>query len=358
MVAIGLTAIYSLSFSGSHFSGSYFYRQLASVLVGIVLLIFFANYDYRTLNAMSTKLYFLGLFLLLMVIIFGSRINGHTGWLQFGGFSLQPVEPVKLIMIIFLASFLSKKKNEMSVLVRIIVSIILVGIPIFLIMKQPDLGSAIIVVGIWLGMIVVSGINKKHLLILFLIGAVAAGSSWFLLKNYQKERIINFVRPSSDPQGSGYNVLQATVAVGSGGIWGKGLGNGSQSQLNFLPEKYTDFIFAAIGEELGLVGLAIVFLLFGTMIYRIKEAARLARDNFGYMLAVGIIMMIFLHVFINAGMNIGVAPVAGVPLPFLSYGGSSIVTLLAAIGIVQSIYVRRIKELNKMRYILDTPMIG
>ncbi len=346
LIAIGLAAIYGLSFNGGTFDGSHFYRQLLAVFLGGALLIFFSFYDYRALNTMSTKLYFLALVLLLAVILLGSHINGTTGWLRFGGFSFQPVELVKLIMIIFLASFLSKKKNELSVLVRIIASIVLIGIPILLILKQPDFGSAMIVIGIWMGMIVVSGINKKHLLILFLIGIVAAGSSWFFLKDYQKERIINFVRPNNDPHGSGYNVLQATVAVGSGGVWGKGLGNGSQSQLNFLPEKYTDFIFAAIGEELGLAGSVIVFILFVVIIYRLKEAARLARDNFGYLLSVGIIMMIFLQILVNAGMNIGVAPVAGVPLPFLSYGGSSMITLLASVGLIQSVYARRIKTLD------------
>jgi rod shape determining protein RodA len=171
-------------------------------------------------------------------------------------------------------------------------------------------------------------------------------SSWFFLKDYQKDRIKNVLNPYNDPKGSGYNVIQSMVAVGSGGIFGKGLGHGSQSQLNFLPEKHTDFIFAVVAEELGFVGVFFVFSLFIILFYRIKETARLARDNLGYLLAVGVIAMLFLQILVNIGMNIGILPITGVPLPFLSYGGSSIVTTLAAIGIVQSVFLRKLKVLD------------
>jgi rod shape determining protein RodA len=174
---------------------------------------------------------------------------------------------------------------------------------------------------------------------------LAFSSGWFLLRDYQKSRIKNFITPYEDPRGSGYNVIQSTVAVGSGGIFGKGLGHGSQSQLNFLPEKRTDFIFAVIAEELGLVGSGIVLILFTILFYRIKETARLARDNFGYLLTVGIMVMLFSQTLINIGMNIGVSPVAGVPLPLLSYGGSSMLSALAGLGIIQSVYMRRVKAL-------------
>ena len=197
--------------------------------------------------------------------------------------------------------------------------------------------------GIWIGMLFASGLNKQVIFSLMFVGVIGATTGWFVLKDYQKERLVNFVNPERDPKGTGYNVIQSIVAVGSGGIWGKGLGHGSQSQLNFLPEKHTDFIFAVFSEELGLFGSGVILGLFGLLIYRIKEAARLARDNFGYLIAIGVIMMLFLQVLVNVGMNIGVAPVAGVPLPLLSYGGSSIISVLASIGIIQSIYLRRIK---------------
>jgi len=176
-----------------------------------------------------------------------------------------------------------------------------------------------------------------------IFGILTTSSSWFFLKNYQKDRIINFIKPQNDPMGSGYNVIQATIAVGSGGIFGKGMGHGSQSQLNFLPEKHTDFIFSVITEELGLVGAMAIFVLFGIIFWRIKETARLARDNFGYLLTLGILSILFFQFLINVGMNIGVMPVAGVPLSFLSYGGSSMVIMLSAIGLVESVYLRRIK---------------
>jgi rod shape determining protein RodA len=227
--------------------------------------------------------------------------------------------------------------------VRIISSVVLVFIPAFLILRQPDLGStAVILVG-WLVLLLASGLNKKNLALLMIVGMLGISSSWFFLAPYQKDRIVNFVRPQSDPMGSGYNVIQATIAVGSGGMFGKGLGHGSQSQLNFLPEKHTDFIFSVITEELGLAGSIVILILFGIIFWRIKETAQTARDNFGYLIVLGILTILFFQFLVNIGMNIGVMPVAGVPLPFLSYGGSSMVVMLCAIGLVQSVYLRRIK---------------
>ncbi|MFA5994742.1 MAG: rod shape-determining protein RodA [Parcubacteria group bacterium] len=343
LLCVGLVTLYSMSsFEGA--SGlNYFEKQLTSIGIGILLLLFFAFLDYRVLNSYSTKLYFVIIGILSLLILIGTTIRGTTGWIGLGSFNIQPVEMTKLIMIIFLASFLSKKKTYLSVVVRTIVSIILVLIPVLLILKQPDFGSAAIIIGIWTGMLFASGLNKQVIAGLVLAGIIATASGWFMLKDYQKERLVNFVNPERDPRGTGYNVLQSIVAVGSGGVWGKGLGHGSQSQLNFLPEKHTDFIFAVFSEELGLFGSGVILGIFGLLIYRIKEAARLARDNFGYLLAVGVVMMLFLQVLVNVGMNIGVAPVAGVPLPFLSYGGSSMISVLASIGIIQSIYIRRIK---------------
>jgi rod shape determining protein RodA len=201
-----------------------------------------------------------------------------------------------------------------------------------------------IIVFSWAVMLSVSGISRKNLLVLLLAGLLISYSGWFVLRPYQKERLVNFVNPYNDPRGSGYNVIQSMVAVGSGGVWGKGLGHGSQSQLNFLPEKHTDFIFAVIAEELGFAGATAVLLLLGILLYRIKEVARMAGDNFGYLLAVGIMIMFFSQILVNIGMNIGVMPVAGVPLPLLSYGGSSLVAVLASIGILESIYLHRVRN--------------
>ncbi|MDO9399380.1 MAG: rod shape-determining protein RodA [bacterium] len=343
LLIISLLIIYSVSFSGATFNPANFQKQIISIIIGIGAMFFLSFFDYRLLNSHSTKLYFLMLIILTVVILFGKTVKGNTGWLEFFFFNFQPVELAKIIIVIFLASFLSKKKTQLSIVVRIIASIVLIFVPIFLIMKQPDLGSATIILASWLTLLLASGLNKKNLALLLIFGIMATSSSWFFLKDYQKDRIINFIKPQNDPMGSGYNVIQATIAVGSGGIFGSGLGHGSQSQLNFLPEKHTDFIFSVITEELGLVGAMAIFVLFGIIFWRMKETARLARDNFGYLLTLGILSILFFQFFINVGMNIGVMPVAGVPLAFLSYGGSSMVVMLSAIGLIESVYLRRIK---------------
>lgn len=343
LLLTGMLALYSISFEDAVFNPTNFKKQAVSSLIGLAAMFFFSFYDYRSLSSWATKFYFGGLLLLVFVVLWGKTVRGTTGWIGLGMFHIQPVEIVKLVMIIFLASFFSKKKNQLSIVVRIIASVVLVFVPVFLILKQPDFGSAAIIAGGWAFMLFVSGVDKKNLFAIIAVGSVILFSGWFFLEGYQKERLVNFVDPGKDPRGSGYNVIQSIVAVGSGGIFGKGLGHGSQSQLNFLPEKHTDFIFAVIAEELGFFGAAIIFVLFGTIFYRMKEIARQARDNFGYLLTVGIIGMLFLHFFVNIGMNIGMAPVAGVPLPFLSYGGSSLVAVLASVGIVQNVYMRRVK---------------
>jgi rod shape determining protein RodA len=346
LLTIGLAALYSVSFSGNEFNPEYFIKQIIAIFIGMGVMILLAAYDYRAFGFFSTKLYLAAVLILFGVIYFGIQARGTTGWFGINGVNFQPVELTKLVVIIFLANFLSKKKNELSIWVRILASAILIFIPVFLILRQPDFGSAVIIIGIWLGMFLASGISRKNLVVFISIILVTIFSSWFFLRDYQKDRIKNFVNPYNDPRGSGYNVIQSIVAVGSGGVWGKGLGHGSQSQLNFLPEKHTDFIFAAIGEELGFWGSALVLGLLGVLLYRVKNIARLARDNVGYLMSVGIMIMFALQIFINIGMNIGLAPIAGVPLPLLSYGGSSIIMMLASLGLLQSIYIRRIKTLD------------
>ncbi len=272
-------------------------------------------------------------------------MRGTAGWLHFGFFQVQPVEMAKLTLIIFLASFISKKKTELGEIVRIIVSFVLVFVLVVLVLKQPDLGSALVLSGIWAGMLFVSGIRIKHLILLLVVGMTVIGSSWFFLAPYQKDRVLTVLEPQADPKGSGYNVMQAIVAVGSGGLNGKGIGHGSQSQLNFLPEKHTDFIFSVIAEELGLFGSFLVLFLYGVILYRLKCIALSSQDNFGYLLTVGVMIMLFVQMLVNIGMNIGILPVTGIPLPLLSYGGSSLVTVLAALGLVSGVYMRRRSKL-------------
>jgi len=346
LIVIGLMALFSISNVDNKLNLIYFNKQISALVIGLVTMILLSFYDYRIFNSFSTKFYFLSIFILTAILFIGTTVRGTTGWIGFSKFNVQPVEIVKIIMIIFLASFLSKKKNELQNYIKIITSIVLISIPVFLVIKQPDFGSSLVIVGIWIIMLLVSGISKKSIVALFLFLAVLSTGGYFILKDYQKDRIATFINPQNDPLGSGYNVIQSIVAVGSGGVFGKGLGHGSQSQLNFLPEKHTDFIFAVISEELGLVGSGIVLFLFLVIFYRLKETAKLARDNFGYLIVAGVMAMIIVQVFINVGMNIGIAPVTGVPLPLVSYGGSSLVSVLASLGLVQSIYMKRIKTLD------------
>ncbi len=341
LLAVGLLALYSVSVAGAEGATSIFFKQMTFAILGVIIMAFFASFNYHYLKSYSTTIYFATLFILALVLIWGSVVRGTSGWIGIGSFNIQPVEIAKLALIIFLASFISQKKYQLGETARLAASFILTVIMIFLVMKQPDVGSALILLGIWLGMMLMSGINKKHLFFLILIGAVLVSVSWFFLADYQKARILNVVSPDVDPRGSGYNVIQSMVSVGSGGTMGKGLGHGSQSQLNFLPEKHTDFIFAVIAEESGLLGSVFVLLLYTVLFYRIKIIAEFAEDNFSYLLASGILIMFSLQIFINIGMNVGIVPVAGIPLPFLSYGGSSLVTSFISLGILMNIYRRR-----------------
>ncbi len=339
LLGVGLLTIYSLS--GGFPQQNIFARQMIFAVLGTIVLASFPLFDYRHLSKMSTPLYFLTGGILTFVLIFGSTIRGTSGWIQFFGFQFQPVEFSKIVLIIFLASFISQKRSELGDFVRLFASFVLTSILIFLVLKQPDLGSALVLAGIWFFMVIVSGIRKQHLLMLGTFFVVVMSAGWFFLAPYQRDRISTFLHPDQDRQGSGYNVFQALVAVGSGGVSGKGLGHGSQSQFQFLPERHTDFIYAVVSEELGFIGAALVLFLFGVILFRIVGAALLARDNFGYLLGMGIASMIFIQTTVNIGMNIGVLPVTGIPLPLMSYGGSSLLSVFLGIAIVQNIVLRR-----------------
>jgi len=358
LLTVSFLTLYSLSIS----SGTdYFSKQLIFSIVGLGAMFFATFFDYRHIQRYSTLLYFGTIFILLGVLVFGTTVRGTAGWISFGFFQIQPVEFSKITLIIFLASFISKKKSELGEWTRVIASLILSAILIFLVLKQPDLGSSLVLIALWMSMILSSGLRMKHLIVLSILGMTIISGSWFVLADYQKERINNFVHPESDPRGSGYNVLQAIVAVGSGGLSGKGIGHGSQSQLNFLPEKHTDFIFAVIAEELGLIGSFFVMSLYFFLLYRIKRIADTASDNFGYLIAVGVLTMLFVQIMINIGMNIGLLPVTGLPAPLVSYGGSSLVTTLFSLGLVLNIsQKRRIHEdlhISLETSVLDESMV-
>lgn len=341
LLSMSLLMMYSLSSSGQGEASNNFSRQLAFAGVGLVLMFFMALTDYHYLLAYSRKIYFATLIVLTLVLLIGIKVRGTVGWLSFGLFNIQPVEFAKVALIVFLASFISRKKTVLSESIRVLASLVFSGLVFFLVLKQPDLGSTLILMAIWGGMVLLSGVSRKSLLIIFLAGMVIAGSAWFFLADYQKDRIKNILNPQFDPRGASYNVIQSIVAIGSGGLVGQGVGKGSQSQLNFLPEKYTDFVFAVIAEELGIAGVVLCLMLFAVLIYRVKLAAELSPDNFGYLLSAGVIIMLFVQIVINVGMNIGILPVTGIPLPLLSLGGSSLIAILGGLGVVLNIGSRQ-----------------
>ena len=340
LTGISLLALYGISAAGFK-EANIIWKQLSFVFLGIIAMAFFSRADYHYLRSYSRPIYFITIIILTLVLFVGSTIRGTSGWLGFGFFNIQPVEFAKIGLIIFLASFISSKKMVLGEVVQLVASLILTAVLIFLVMKQPDFGSAMVLLSIWIGMAFLSGINKKILIVLLGMGILLGTIGWFNLADYQKARIVSFANPELDIKGSGYNVFQSIVAVGSGGLTGKGIGNGSQSQLNFLPESHTDFIFATITEELGFFGSILVLFLYAVLFYQMRKIALLAPDNFGYLVTSGIMIMFFVQLLVNIGMNIGLVPVAGIPLPFLSYGGSSLVACFVAVGIALNIYNKR-----------------
>ncbi|MFA7169449.1 MAG: rod shape-determining protein RodA [Candidatus Paceibacterota bacterium] len=340
LMIIGLLIIFSISYSENGTDLLNFKKQFFFAVAGICAMFFTASVDYRMLKNYTGVFYVLILFLLIAVLLVGKITRGTVGWFDFGYFSLQPAEFTKIVAIVVLAKCLSELGNYSNILKKILVSGFYVFFPVGLIMLQPDLGSALVILFIWFCLLCVFGLKKKQIFFIGILGALVSVASWlFFLQDYQKDRIMTFVDPQSDPLGRGYNVIQSMIAIGSGSLWGKGLGHGSQSQLNFLPEKHTDFIFAVIAEEMGFIGGALVLILFTIIFYRLLVIADEAQDNFGKLLVLGTVFMLAFHVLINIGMNMGIMPVTGIPLPFVSYGGSSLIAFFIMIGVVQSVYI-------------------
>lgn len=341
LIAVGLATIYSIGKSNNIPSLSGFWRQLASVGIGLVFLFVLSFISFRIWKNYAFVFYSLGALFLVVVLFFGTEIGGTKGWLSIFGFTLQPVEFAKIFLVIFLAYYFSKNQNNIFSFKKILVSGALAGIYIILTLLQPDMGSALIMGLSWLGILFFIKTKKSHLLIIILAIILAAVVSWFfVLQDYQKTRITTFINPQADPLGSGYNVTQSVIAVGSGNLTGRGLGLGPQSQLNFLPTQETDFIFSVISEELGFVGAALIIVLFLILFWRLFNILRKCRQEaFGGIFIVGAIIMLFVQFLINVGMNIGVMPVTGLPLPFVSLAGTSMIVNLALIGVIQSILI-------------------
>lgn len=333
LLILSLSSINSLMID----NGSFFVKQSIWIFISFSVLFISASFDLSFLKKSKNILfiYGFGILLLILLFVFGLTANGATSWFSLGGATFQPADLMKLLLILILAKYLARRHVEIRSVKHILITGLYFIIPFFLIFLQPDFGSAIILFGIWFGMIMISGISKKHLLVLMIGGISLFSLMWvFVLQDYQKNRIRSFIDPLSDIQGTGYNAYQSTIAVGSGKLLGKGVGYGTQSRLSFLPEYETDFIFAAIAEEWGFIGsLIIIFSLF-FIIIRILINAYSMKSNFELLFAFGLACYFMTHVVINIGMNIGIMPVTGVTLPFVSYGGSHLVVEFLSLGLL------------------------
>lgn len=315
-------------------------RQLIWLVVGIGVFITCASFDMRFIRRTPVILvgYAISIALLLLLLVAAHSVQGARSWFDLGFFTLQPSDPIKLVFIALMAKYFSRRHMEIGDFRHIIVSGAYAAGLILLILVEPDLGTAVIFSVVWFGMILVSGISKKHLAIIITIAAIAAAGLWtFALRDYQRDRIVSFLNPAADIHGSGYNAYQATVAVGSGELMGKGIGYGTQSKLRFLPEYETDFIFASFAEEWGFIGIVLVLILYGLLLARLLSIARRSATNFDALFTIGVAVLFFSHIFIHAGINLGLLPVTGTTIPFMSYGGSHLIVEFAALGIIASL---------------------
>jgi rod shape determining protein RodA len=392
LILIGLLMIFSCTFSQLNRENGdalyYVKRQITALGVGFIGLCLFTYLDYRHLKTLAIAIYAVSLIVLFFVLFRGFTVLGAQRWVSLGPISFQPSEVSKLVLVIMLAAFLSDRRGEIQSILDLAMPLIILAVPFALIFKQPDLGTSIILFVIFTGLLVwaeasgtllmllvtpiISIFLKPNIIIwlVYLLGlflyirstkvrlvdiiAIMVGNigigyavpkAWGMLKEYQRARLLAFLNPENDPLGIGYHSLQAKIAIGSGGFFGKGYMHGTQTQLAFIPQQFTDFIFSAIGEELGFIGGVLVVGLFTVVLYRAVTLANESRDFFGSMLAAGIAVLIGFQMLINIGMTLGIMPVVGVPLPFISYGGTGLVVNMCALGILQSIAMRRHKLL-------------
>jgi len=341
LTGLGLLAIYSLGLGNGNFLN--FKKQITFATVGVFAVLLVGTlWHYRWISYLSSSIYYVMLGLLVFVLFFGETIRGTTGWLFVGPLGFQPVELAKVVLLIIMAKFLAKHGRHTKDLRVVVQSAVTVMIMVLLVMLQPDLGGAVILATVWFAMVAVSGMRWMHVLTMGAVAILMAGIAWmFVFQPYQKERVMTFLDPASDPFGQGYNVTQSVIAIGAGQLGGRGVASGSQSQLRFLPEAQTDFIFSVIAEELGFVGVVVLLGLFGLLMSRLYLLARKCRDDFTQFLVVGTAALIGIEVFVNIGVATGILPVTGITLPFVSYGGSSLIVHFILIAIMENISVRR-----------------
>ncbi|BBA70573.1 rod shape-determining protein RodA [Geobacter sulfurreducens] len=341
--AVGVVNIYSASSSYVLSGTPYYLKQMSWILVGLAIMLLVCSIDYHLLEDVAYWFYGILFLLLLVVLAFGKTSMGATRWLHLGFISVQPSEPMKIIGIITMARILANIPVSGGLGLReLAFPALMIGAPAILIMKQPDLGTAILVILIAGSMLAFVGIRLSALAAVCIATVPAVWLGWhYYLRDYQKNRVLNFLDPERDPLGTGYHIIQSKIAVGSGGLFGKGFLQGTQSQLRFLPEQHTDFAFSVFAEEWGFVGSLVVLVLYAVLILWGLQIARRCNDRFGSLVAVGVTAMLFWHIIINIGMVIGLFPVVGVPLPLFSYGGTSMITSMTGIGILLNISMRR-----------------
>jgi rod shape determining protein RodA len=339
LIVYGIAMISSAT-RGTQDLADYWRRQALFAGSGLIILLVVAAFDYRFYENLHRPLYILTIVLLIVVFVVGGITQGVQRWI--GARTIQPSELAKIVVIIGLAKLLADRDGEMGQLRHVLLSLGYILIPVILIYLQPDLSTALMLGLIWLAMVLMAGVRVLHLGVLALAGVLASPVVWLTLQDYMRQRILLFIDPQANPDAY-YNVQQALISIGSGGWLGKGFGNGTQSQLHFLRVRHTDFIFSVIGEELGLLGAIVLFALFTILLWRILRVAAIAQDPFGRLICVGVAIIIFLQTAVNIGVNLGVLPVTGLPLPFVSYGGSSLWTFLISLGLVESVAMRHKK---------------
>ena len=350
IVSIGILSIYSSTYQkeGALWEAIY-KRQMLWVLLGLILFLFTSNLNYRRFWEWTYILYALALIFLFLVFILGVTRLGAQRWLKIAWFNFQPSEFAKLILVIFLARYFSRKdatdisltSGRYGIFQGIVLPFLFVAIPMGLVIEQPDLGSGVMIMLIFIAMLYLTEVRFKYIFIFLFFIILLLPFAWHFLKDYQRDRLLVFLNPNIDPLGAGYTVIQSKIAIGSGGIFGKGWLGGTQSQLHFLPESHTDFVFATFAEEWGFLGGAVLLTLYYLLIRQGIMIAQRTNDYFGRLMALGISLMLGMQIFVNIAMNLGLAPVVGLPLPLLSYGGSSMLVTFIALGILVSIDRRR-----------------
>ena len=342
LIILGLIVLYSSGLkTGPTLNQLDTSKQIIYVGVGVLVFWVISRTDYNVLRNYSSIIYIVMVGFLLIVEVFGATRLGATRWINLGFFQFQPSEFAKLALIIVLAKFFSDNYEKSGSIKYLLLSLLYLAPPLLLVLAQPDLGTALVLLMVWLAMALTTKLKMRYFLILLGIVIISLPIVYPRLAPYQKQRIATFLNPTANPETTGYNVNQAIIAVGSGGIFGQGLSSGSQSQGNFLPSQHTDFIFAVLSEKLGFLGGFVCVLLYCVIIFRAIWIAKNSTDRFGTLLAIGIATMFAFHAVVNIGMNIGLLPVTGIPLPFISAGGTSMIISLISIAILESIYGRR-----------------